>query len=99
MRFQIESEDNILRDGTLIDLCGATLLWRSAMGLLTSPVRIYHYLFIYFLFIFFKFYYYHNNYYITMGNGTFKRMFQSHLDPDEILTESKQSLIQCNTVQ
>jgi pellino protein len=35
----IEIEDNILRDGTLIDLCGATLLWRSAIGLLTSPSR------------------------------------------------------------
>ncbi len=34
-----------------------------------------------------------------MENGTFKRMFQSHLDPDEILTESKWSSIQCNTVQ
>ena len=35
---QVETEDNILRDGTLIDLCGATLLWRSAVGLLASPV-------------------------------------------------------------
>ncbi|KAK2160264.1 hypothetical protein LSH36_137g06016, partial [Paralvinella palmiformis] len=35
----VESEDNILRDGTLIDLCGATLLWRSADGLLMSPSR------------------------------------------------------------
>ncbi|XP_013391712.1 E3 ubiquitin-protein ligase pellino homolog 2 [Lingula anatina] len=33
----IEEEDNVLRDGTLIDLCGATLLWRSALGLLASP--------------------------------------------------------------
>ncbi len=31
----------------------------------------------------------HNSYYITMGNATFKRTFQSHIDPDEILTESK----------
>ncbi len=37
----------------------------------------------------------HNNYYITMGNSTFKRTFQSHLDPDEIQTESKRSLIGC----
>ena len=29
----------MLRDGTLIDLCGATLLWRSAVGLLSAPVR------------------------------------------------------------
>ncbi|KAK2160286.1 hypothetical protein NP493_1652g00013 [Ridgeia piscesae] len=35
----VETEDNILRDGTLIDLCGATLLWRSAVGLLASPSR------------------------------------------------------------
>ncbi|XP_063426185.1 protein pellino-like [Mytilus trossulus] len=34
---QITEEDNILYDGTLIDLCGATLLWRSAMGLDASP--------------------------------------------------------------
>ncbi|XP_041352890.1 protein pellino-like isoform X2 [Gigantopelta aegis] len=34
---QILEEDNILRDGTLIDLCGATLVWRSALGLITSP--------------------------------------------------------------
>lgn len=26
-------DGNVLRDGTLIDLCGATLLWRSASGL------------------------------------------------------------------
>ncbi|XP_064623942.1 E3 ubiquitin-protein ligase pellino homolog 2-like [Lineus longissimus] len=35
----IGEEDNILYDGTLIDLCGATLLWRSALGLLSSPSR------------------------------------------------------------
>ncbi|XP_074644012.1 protein pellino-like isoform X2 [Tubulanus polymorphus] len=35
----IEDEENILYDGTLIDLCGATLLWRSALGLLSSPSR------------------------------------------------------------
>jgi pellino len=29
----------VLQDGTLIDLCGATLLWRSAEGLQNSPVR------------------------------------------------------------
>ena len=28
----VENEDNTLVDGTLIDLCGATLLWRSAEG-------------------------------------------------------------------
>lgn len=31
--------DNILNDGTLIDLCGATLLWRSVEGLRHTPVR------------------------------------------------------------
>lgn len=36
--FQIANETNILQDGTLIDLCGATLLWRSAEGLAKSPV-------------------------------------------------------------
>lgn len=39
--FQVEDETNILQDGTLIDLCGATLLWRSAEGLAKSPVSIY----------------------------------------------------------
>lgn len=34
---QIVEENNILQDGTLIDLCGATLLWRSAAGLSSSP--------------------------------------------------------------
>lgn len=34
----VDDEDNILKDGTLIDLCGATLLWRSAEGLAKSPV-------------------------------------------------------------
>ncbi|XP_044730728.1 protein pellino isoform X1 [Chrysoperla carnea] len=33
----VEDENNILQDGTLIDLCGATLLWRSASGLANSP--------------------------------------------------------------
>uniref|UniRef100_A0A7E5A0E6 Protein pellino n=1 Tax=Panagrellus redivivus TaxID=6233 RepID=A0A7E5A0E6_PANRE len=32
-------ETNELQDGTLIDLCGATLLWRSAEGLKHSPSR------------------------------------------------------------
>lgn len=35
---QIREESNVLQDGTLIDLCGATLLWRSAEGLQNSPV-------------------------------------------------------------
>lgn len=35
---QIKAESNVLQDGTLIDLCGATLLWRSAEGLQNSPV-------------------------------------------------------------
>lgn len=30
---KIDNETNILQDGTLIDLCGATLIWRSAEGL------------------------------------------------------------------
>lgn len=37
---QIEEETNVLQDGTLIDLCGATLLWRSAEGLGKSPVSV-----------------------------------------------------------
>ncbi|RWS27447.1 protein pellino-like isoform X3 [Leptotrombidium deliense] len=36
---RIENETNILVDGTLIDLCGATLLWRSAEGLKYSPTK------------------------------------------------------------
>ncbi|CAF4471791.1 unnamed protein product, partial [Didymodactylos carnosus] len=32
--------DNILKDGTLIDLCGATLLFRSNEGLKHTPVMI-----------------------------------------------------------
>ncbi|KAF7633263.1 hypothetical protein Mgra_00007364 [Meloidogyne graminicola] len=32
-------ETNELQDGTLIDLCGATLLWRSAEGLKQSPSK------------------------------------------------------------
>uniref|UniRef100_A0A1I7RTT7 Gelsolin-like domain-containing protein n=1 Tax=Bursaphelenchus xylophilus TaxID=6326 RepID=A0A1I7RTT7_BURXY len=33
----VPDETNQLQDGTLIDLCGATLLWRSAEGLKQSP--------------------------------------------------------------
>ena len=33
-------ENNVLKDGTLIDLCGATIVWRSATGLVSSPVSI-----------------------------------------------------------
>lgn len=36
---QVGHESNILQDGTLIDLCGATLLWRSADGLKRSPTK------------------------------------------------------------
>lgn len=36
----VECESNLLQDGTLIDLCGATLLFRSATGLESSPVNI-----------------------------------------------------------
>jgi Pellino. len=36
--FQVANVSNVLQDGTLIDLCGATLLWRSAEGLAKSPV-------------------------------------------------------------
>lgn len=35
----VEDETNVLQDGTLIDLCGATLLWRSAEGLAKSPAK------------------------------------------------------------
>ncbi|XP_037994041.1 E3 ubiquitin-protein ligase pellino homolog 2 isoform X2 [Motacilla alba alba] len=35
----VENETNILQDGSLIDLCGATLLWRTADGLLHSPTQ------------------------------------------------------------
>lgn len=35
----INDETNQLQDGTLIDLCGATLLWRSAEGLKNSPSK------------------------------------------------------------
>lgn len=36
------NKTNILRDGTLIDLCGATLLWRSVDSLKQTPGK--HYL-------------------------------------------------------
>uniref|UniRef100_A0A915Q637 Protein pellino n=1 Tax=Setaria digitata TaxID=48799 RepID=A0A915Q637_9BILA len=35
----LAGETNELQDGTLIDLCGATLLWRTAEGLARSPCR------------------------------------------------------------
>jgi len=35
---KMETETNILEDGSMIDLCGVTLLWRSAQGLEASPV-------------------------------------------------------------
>ncbi|XP_063231164.1 protein pellino isoform X1 [Bacillus rossius redtenbacheri] len=35
----VEDETNVLQDGTLVDLCGATLLWRSAEGLAKSPTK------------------------------------------------------------
>ena len=34
---QVESESQELVDGSLIDLCGATLLWRTAEGLSHTP--------------------------------------------------------------
>lgn len=36
---KVDDESNILQDGSLIDLCGATLLWRSAEGLANSPSK------------------------------------------------------------
>jgi hypothetical protein len=36
--FQVDDETNVLQDGTFIDLCGVTLLWRSNEGLEKSPV-------------------------------------------------------------
>lgn len=36
---RIAGEKNVLYDGALIDLCGATLLFRSARGLRNSPTR------------------------------------------------------------
>lgn len=36
---RIEDESNVLQDGTLIDLCGATLLWRSVQGFMAAPTK------------------------------------------------------------
>jgi pellino len=36
-----ELKSNVLRDGTLIDLCGATLMWRSMEGLQLTPNKSY----------------------------------------------------------
>ncbi len=36
---QVESESNVLQDGSLVDLCGATLLWRTADGLFHTPTQ------------------------------------------------------------
>ncbi|XP_048475600.1 E3 ubiquitin-protein ligase pellino homolog 1-like [Rhincodon typus] len=33
----VENESNVLQDGSLIDLCGATLLWRTTEGLDKAP--------------------------------------------------------------
>uniref|UniRef100_A0A8D0BKT8 Pellino E3 ubiquitin protein ligase family member 2 n=1 Tax=Salvator merianae TaxID=96440 RepID=A0A8D0BKT8_SALMN len=35
----VENETNVLQDGSLIDLCGATLLWRTADGLFHTPTQ------------------------------------------------------------
>lgn len=34
---KVENESNMLQDGSLIDLCGATLLWRTPSGLRHTP--------------------------------------------------------------
>lgn len=34
---EVENESNTLQDGSLIDLCGATLLWRTPAGLRHTP--------------------------------------------------------------
>ena len=36
-----DKKSNILMDGTLIDLCGATLLWRSSSSLRNTPTKQY----------------------------------------------------------
>lgn len=36
---RVDSESNVLVDGTLIDLCGATLVWRSQSGELEVASR------------------------------------------------------------
>lgn len=35
---QVPEDTNILTDGCLIDLCGVTLMWRTAIGLEQGPV-------------------------------------------------------------
>ncbi|KPP77397.1 E3 ubiquitin-protein ligase pellino 1-like [Scleropages formosus] len=35
--YRVENESNTLQDGSLIDLCGATLLWRTPAGLRRTP--------------------------------------------------------------
>ncbi|XP_066526395.1 E3 ubiquitin-protein ligase pellino homolog 2 isoform X1 [Hoplias malabaricus] len=35
----VDSESNVLLDGSLVDLCGATLLWRTAEGLFHTPTQ------------------------------------------------------------
>ncbi|XP_053366381.1 E3 ubiquitin-protein ligase pellino homolog 2 [Clarias gariepinus] len=35
----VDSESNVLLDGSLVDLCGATLLWRTAEGLFHAPTQ------------------------------------------------------------
>lgn len=37
LSFQVDNESNTLQDGSLIDLCGATLLWRTPAGLRHTP--------------------------------------------------------------
>lgn len=36
-RRPVQEEENLLLDGTLIDLCGVTLLWRTREGLMEAP--------------------------------------------------------------
>jgi len=40
-KINITEKSNVLRDGTLIDLCGATLLWRSVASLKQTPSKQY----------------------------------------------------------
>ncbi|MCI4382698.1 hypothetical protein PGIGA_G00017730 [Pangasianodon gigas] len=35
----VDNESNVLQDGSLVDLCGATLLWRTAEGLFHAPTQ------------------------------------------------------------
>ncbi len=37
---QAPEETNVLTDGCLIDLCGVTLMWRTAIGLEQGPVSL-----------------------------------------------------------